>query len=240
MNAHRFAKKMRLATEEISELRAQHRDALSVARIEILSLKKEIARIKEASFSPEEVAVFRTQHRESMSQPRIEILNLKKKGVSNEGMNLALLKCAHEGLFDNADIAKTLITHGAIVNCRNDHGNSPLHIAAGAGSSRLVSLLVEKGANVGLLDYNGRTALQKAQVHKHPEVVNLLLMHGAQKMEEKSELLFSMSSPLRAKNVLTPEQQKEKLRISYHRKAQEKFALFKKDLELDDLSTTVG
>jgi ankyrin repeat protein len=240
MNAHRLAKKMRLATEEISELRAQHQDALSEARIEILSLKKQITRMKETSFSPEEVAVFRTQHRESMSQSRIEVLNLKKKGVSNEGMNLALLKCAHEGLFDNADIAETLITHGAIVNCRNDHGNSPLHIAAGAGSLCLVSLLVEKGANMGLVDYNGRTALQKAHAHKHPEVVNLLLMHGAKKMEEKSELLFSMSSPLRVKNVLTPEQQKEKLRISYHRKAQKKFASFKKELELDDLSTTVG
>ena len=104
-------------------------------------------------------------------------------------MSKALLKVAHEGLFDNADIGEHLLKEGADINYRNKYGNSPLHIAAAAGSMRLVSVLLKHGAKVGLVDYNGKTPLEKAIRNGHNDVADILLRNGAKNYEEKGLFL---------------------------------------------------
>jgi ankyrin repeat protein len=51
---------------------------------------------------------------------------------------------------------------------------SALHAAASKGHSEIVSLLLKRGADEGLKDSKGRTALDKAKIVYHEHVVALL------------------------------------------------------------------
>lgn len=54
--------------------------------------------------------------------------------------------------------------------------NSPLHFAAAKGHNEIVTLLLEKGADVNSRNYCGQTALMQACRHGHWEVVQTLLL----------------------------------------------------------------
>uniref|UniRef100_A0ACD5TJ11 Uncharacterized protein n=1 Tax=Avena sativa TaxID=4498 RepID=A0ACD5TJ11_AVESA len=54
--------------------------------------------------------------------------------------------------------------------------NSPLHFAAAKGHLDIVTLLLEKGADVNARNYCGQTALMHACRHGHWEVVQMLLL----------------------------------------------------------------
>jgi ankyrin repeat protein len=59
------------------------------------------------------------------------------------------------------------------------HGLPLLHIAAGAGYSDDVLLLLNNGANVDLTDSDGNTALHLAAAASNPVICRLLLERGA-------------------------------------------------------------
>jgi ankyrin repeat protein len=144
---------------------------------------------KKVRAATEEMALCRTKFKEERLQFEFQINAMKKKMKSSDKMSKALLKVAHEGLFDNADIGEHLLKEGADINYRNKYGNSPLHIAAAAGSMRLVSVLLKHGAKVGLVDYNGKTPLEKAIRNGHNDVADILLRNGAKNYEEKGLFL---------------------------------------------------
>ena len=50
-----------------------------------------------------------------------------------------------------------LIEHNGDVNCRNEHGETPLHTCNNINIARL---LIENGADPGILDYDGQTAYE--------------------------------------------------------------------------------
>ena len=54
---------------------------------------------------------------------------------------------------------------------------------------RLVSVLLKHGAKVGLVDYNGKTPLEKAIRNGHNDVADILLRNGAKNYEEKGLFL---------------------------------------------------
>jgi ankyrin repeat protein len=56
---------------------------------------------------------------------------------------------------------------------------TPLYAAIYGGNKALVSLLIERGANVNYKDVAGGTPLQRAQLHKRTEIIALLLEKGA-------------------------------------------------------------
>jgi uncharacterized protein len=73
------------------------------------------------------------------------------------------------------------ITEGAAVDERGDLGLTPLQLAALQGKLDVVKVLVNKGANVNARStFNGETALMKAVMTDHREIVRYLLDHGAQ------------------------------------------------------------
>lgn len=58
-------------------------------------------------------------------------------------------------------------------------GQQLLTLAAGKGHADIVTLLLQRGAEVNTLDGNGNTALHLATHHGHLEVVRILISYGA-------------------------------------------------------------
>ena len=89
------------------------------------------------------------------------------------------------------NIARLLLEHGADVNTRTNHGQTPLHVAAEYGRVEVVYVLLEHGANVDAEDNSGRTPLHThchtAVDYKNTEVVRVLLEHGANVGAEDNE-----------------------------------------------------
>lgn len=59
------------------------------------------------------------------------------------------------------------------------HNITPLHVAAKWGKSNMVSLLLEKGANIESKTRDGLTPLHCAARSGHEQVVDMLLERGA-------------------------------------------------------------
>lgn len=94
--------------------------------------------------------------------------------------NPKLLKQCAKG---NLEKVRKYLDKDADVNCKDDKGWSPLHIASSNGNGDIVDLLVENGAMVDAkTDDAGDsdTALHLATTHGHMKVVESLLGHGAQ------------------------------------------------------------
>lgn len=87
------------------------------------------------------------------------------------------------------EVCRLLLDYRANVNKVDAERRSPLHKAARNAQSGLVELLIERGAEINALDYNGCTplsnALQTADVRPRCQphlVVQLLLNHGSIKV----------------------------------------------------------
>ncbi len=78
-----------------------------------------------------------------------------------------------------------LIEHEAQVNVVDQFKMTPLMFAALGSDARIVSFLLEKGADVNLLDEKGQSALDHAQSEyaqfPNDEIINLLEQAGAPK-----------------------------------------------------------
>ncbi|ELR18454.1 chain a, 4ank: a designed ankyrin repeat protein [Acanthamoeba castellanii str. Neff] len=77
------------------------------------------------------------------------------------------------------ELAALLIKHGADVNLPEDHGFTPLHLAAYIGNVSVVRLLLESGALVNKGNKSQSTALHLASRNGHEAAVALLIQHGA-------------------------------------------------------------
>jgi len=95
----------------------------------------------------------------------------------------------------NIAVTRLLLEHGANPNCRNESGDTPMHAAI---KSRLVldpaafvELLLGFGADRGILNNDGRTALGEAllQVGKSAETYYPVRPIGSKKLDRAIELL---------------------------------------------------
>jgi uncharacterized protein len=75
-------------------------------------------------------------------------------------------------------IAQTLFDAGADINAGGG-ANTPLHGAVQFGQAGMVAWLLEHGADVEALDYNGKTPLELAVAGNHDAIADLLRTHGA-------------------------------------------------------------
>jgi len=60
-------------------------------------------------------------------------------------------------------VVQTALEKGAKPNARDDHGQTPLHIAAGEGHDEIVKLLLERGADPRIADNDGLIPLDYAK-----------------------------------------------------------------------------
>src|SRR6266849_1494555 len=109
----------------------------------------------------------------------------------------ALWEAARNG---DAPTVKRLLDEGVDVNTKFRYGATALSYACDRGHLDVVKLLVERGADVNVKDtfYNATPltwAVSPAMGRKpqHPEVVRLLLQHGAQGRDQA--LMGAISAP---------------------------------------------
>ena len=88
------------------------------------------------------------------------------------GGNTPLYEAAIAG---HPDVVGLLLAHGADVNAKNNHGFTALHWTK---STKIAELLLAHGANVNAKDNDGMTPLERARLHNHQDVVDLLRRHG--------------------------------------------------------------
>jgi len=80
----------------------------------------------------------------------------------------------------DVEMTRLLIDAGANVNLANSDEQTPLMLASSIGSLKIAEMLIAKGAKVNAIEtYRGQNALMWAAAENHPEIVELLLAHGA-------------------------------------------------------------
>ncbi|KAL4232901.1 hypothetical protein ACF0H5_007588 [Mactra antiquata] len=79
------------------------------------------------------------------------------------------------------DFVETLINSGANINSCDKHGQTLLHEVASKWHIDVAKFLIKMDANVNQADNYGRTPLHVAAADNYPEMVHLLIDHGADK-----------------------------------------------------------
>ena len=105
------------------------------------------------------------------------VLELLKNGASdvntksNKG-HTALHWAAGEG---HNEVIISLLKDGASdVNIKDDRGNTALHWAAEVGKYEVVKTLLKYGADTGIKNNDGNTAMKEALKHDHDDIFDLL------------------------------------------------------------------
>ncbi|CAG8485309.1 4127_t:CDS:2 [Acaulospora morrowiae] len=97
--------------------------------------------------------------------------------LRDEQGETALFQAASAG---NAEVVKVLLKNYAIVDLSDNHGLSPLSIAACNGHTYVCRMLLDRGkANINQKDETGKTALAHAAHKGHSQTVETLLSRGA-------------------------------------------------------------
>jgi len=115
--------------------------------------------------------------------------NPTKINEINGNGNTFLHIAVHEG---NIDIAKYLVSQGAVVNVKDRKDETPLQIAIHEGNVELVKYLISKGADVNTKNLFSETPLHRAADKGSLEIIKLLVLQGAN-INDKN---YSQESPL--------------------------------------------
>lgn len=99
--------------------------------------------------------------------------------TTNRWQQTALWLVSWQTRQSNTQVAHSLVAAGAEVNLADEHGNTPMHMAARAGRNRMVAYLLQAGAQVDPRNQRGQTPLYLAVIGNHLRSARLLLRHGA-------------------------------------------------------------
>lgn len=90
--------------------------------------------------------------------------------------------------YNYSTLVPLLLSHGAQINQQSTQGQSALHLAAGCGHKEVVEVLVQSGADMFALDFDGFTPADRADKSEHSEVaVFLRRLMGSQDADSNGE-----------------------------------------------------
>jgi ankyrin repeat protein len=92
----------------------------------------------------------------------------------------------YAAFFGHDALAKELIERGATLDChaKNDMSVTPLHSALAGRHNGVARALIDAGADVNAVQHGGWTPLHAAAQHGDTEMVDLLLLNGANRAAE--------------------------------------------------------
>jgi len=133
--------------------------------------------------------------------PKLAMLLLERGAAVGSRDQLGQTPLHYAVTSNRHDVAKELLTRHADVNAADRHGLTPLHMALTADVAML-ELLVAGGADVGLTDVRGSTALHKAAAAGNVAAVEWLIAKGA-KVNVKNTDGFTPLALARSEAVAT-------------------------------------
>lgn len=96
--------------------------------------------------------------------------------VDQYSLTRELIAAIHAGAIDRV---REILDLGVAVNCRDIFQWTPLIIASNYDRSKVVALLLDRGADVDAVSTSGSSALLQASSHGHLDVVHILVARGA-------------------------------------------------------------
>ena len=107
-----------------------------------------------------------------------------KANVTNSYGSTALTEAIK---VEDIELVRMLLDAGANVNSPNLDNQTALMLAVSMGSQEIAKLLVERGADVNAVEtFRGQNALMWAAGGNQPEIVDLLLAHGAKNVNMRA------------------------------------------------------
>ena len=150
-------------------------------------LRKHGGKTKKELEGGEPVSEATTSEPPTAKAPDISIHDAAKKGnieavkhhlAAGTDVELKCVDCGGTvlGHTVSIEIVELLISKGADVNGKGNHGETPLHIAASGGQKEVAELLISKGADV-----NGKNGAESTPLHYAAtiEIAELLISKGA-------------------------------------------------------------
>ena len=98
------------------------------------------------------------------------------RGLSKRQMNVLFLPACWRGYLS---VAEKLLANGCDINCRNNAYEPPITLAVNCNHYNVVKMLIQRGAQLDLLDHDGATALHRAARNNCIECGVLLTEGGA-------------------------------------------------------------
>lgn len=75
------------------------------------------------------------------------------------------------------DVVMLLVEFGSDLECADNEGRKPLHLAVVGGSKETVEVLINRGANLNAKCNNGATPLQVAKTMRCEVITQFLLLN---------------------------------------------------------------
>lgn len=126
----------------------------------------------------------RTTHRLITRNPHFFVPLNSVLGIGSQDPMTTLHQAALFGSVER--VVAALATQEVDIDQRGPRGIAPLVLAAGAGHSRIVRILLNKGANVAVRNDDGVTALHKSAEQGLLDVTKCLIKAGADLEAETS------------------------------------------------------
>lgn len=138
----------------------------------------------------------------------ISVNKMEWRGLLTSASNIEKIKTAgnytllHQAAhYNNYDATYFLINdcNWSNLNILDEHAKTPLMVAANYGSTEIAKLLIDKGADFTIRDFEGRSALYYACSTANIELIKHLLVKGADPNEEFSNgetaLMVTIKNP---------------------------------------------
>lgn len=127
------------------------------------------------------------------------------KGDGSCGRFTPLMAAAASPGTNSVGFARLMIENGAHVDCKDEHGRSPLLVAITARNTEdMARFLIAHGADVNRANDDGTTPLMAAVTHHSAAMAQLLIDHGANFNDSTAnDLLLTAASGTHCPTVIT-------------------------------------